>query len=169
MNSPSAPSEATDFIGAHVMEEHIAPLPPSGPGRFQECERSHDVGVHELARPKDGPVYVAFCREVDNSIDLVTVEDGADRIGVADIDPLKAVAISLLRRDICKVGRVARVGELIQVDGAPAELRPAEEVADEVCPDKPSPAGDQEVAAGTGGFHFERPSEGLGYSAEMID
>lgn len=67
-----------------------------------------------------------------------------------------------------KVRRVARVGELFEVDKVAAELRPPEQISDEVRPDEPGTAGHQETAKGAVSFHFEPSFVGLEYSADSI-
>ena len=58
---------------------------PVLPGGLQHVEGAGDVRLDEDARAVDGPVDVAFGREMHDGVGRVTVEDSLYRSGIADV------------------------------------------------------------------------------------
>lgn len=57
---------------------------------------------------------MAFCREVDDSIDLILAHDGADRVNVTDVCLDESIIRTILY--VMEIGEVSGVCELIQID-----------------------------------------------------
>jgi hypothetical protein len=80
---------------------------------------------------------MAFSGQVDNSIDIVTLEHLFDSICIANVDVLEEVAkTAKLRFDISKVLGISCIGQLIEVDDASPKVGLPEKVLDEIRPDK---------------------------------
>lgn len=57
---------------------------------------------------------MAFCREVDDSIDLILAHDGADRVNVTDVCLDESIIRTILY--VMEIGEVSGVCELVQID-----------------------------------------------------
>lgn len=57
---------------------------------------------------------MAFCREVDDSIDLILTHDRADRVNVTDVCLDESIIRTILY--VMEIGEVSGVCELIQID-----------------------------------------------------
>ena len=57
---------------------------------------------------------MAFCREVDDSIDLILTHDGADRVNVTDVCLDESIIRTILY--VMEIGEVSGVCELVQID-----------------------------------------------------
>lgn len=57
---------------------------------------------------------MAFCREVDDSVDLILAHDGADRVNVTDVCLDESIIRTILY--VMEIGEVSGVGELVQID-----------------------------------------------------
>ncbi len=59
---------------------------------FEQVESSHDVGLNELAGAMDGPVHMAFGREVDHLKRPMLGKQAADQNAVTDVTLHQLVA-----------------------------------------------------------------------------
>lgn len=57
---------------------------------------------------------MAFCREVDDSIDLILAHDGADRVNVTDVCLDESIIRTILY--VMEIGEISGVRELVQID-----------------------------------------------------
>ena len=113
---------AVHFVGGDMVEaavfiaglELARAVHPVAARRFDKRERTHVVGLHEGAGALDGVVHMALGREVDDAADVVLGEQALDELLVADIALHEGVVGHTFT--LGYVGKVAGVGELIEVD-----------------------------------------------------
>src|ERR1019366_6807962 len=100
-------------------------------------EGSIDVGADKFVRTEDGTIDMTLGRKVDDCGGLMIVKDSMHESAVVDVAAHKFVAgIADQRR---QVGRIAGVGEAIEVDDRRRLL--SEPLQDEVGADEPGAAG----------------------------
>ena len=103
------------FVGRDVVEQLARPIAvPMLPRSFEQRQRTHDVRTREGKRIPDRAVHVALGCEVDHPVDAVLPEQFTHRLEVADVAPDESVVRPLL--DVSKVGEVASIGQLVEVD-----------------------------------------------------
>jgi len=88
---------------------------------------------------------MALCGKVHHRIDVVVRKKLLNERCIANIAMDEHVAVFVLRSDIRKVLRVARIGERIEIDHPTAESQVGEKVVDKVRPNKPRSTGDKNV------------------------
>ena len=135
-----------NFVGRNVVEalafvffREAFPIELRG---LQQAQSSHHVRLCEGERVLDGTIHVAFCREVDNAVDLFVLHELVERVKVADVHLHKLVVRLVL--DILEVREVARVGKLIEVDNLVFRVL-VHEKANHMAPDKACTAGDDDI------------------------
>src|ERR687891_806874 len=99
---------------------------------LEEDVRPVHVRADEVARLEDGPVDVALRGEVDHG--PAPAPGPRDRVRISD------VSLDELAVDTFDVGRIARVGQLVEDDDLVA---PGDEALDEVAAYEPATAGDE--------------------------
>jgi hypothetical protein len=108
--------------------------------RLQEHVHAEDVGPEKLVGVEDRAVHVRHRGEVDHRVHAA--RHVADQLGIADVAVHERVARVAL--EVGEVGRVAGVGQLVEVDDAIVGVL-GEDVADEVGSDEPRAAGHQQL------------------------
>ena len=83
-------------------------------GGFDEVEGADDVGLDEGLRAFDGVVDVAFCREVDDTLDVVLGKEGFYEGFVTDVAFDEGVVGECF--GFFKVVKVSCIGEFVEVD-----------------------------------------------------
>ncbi len=127
---------AVDLVGRHLHEAaHLRAA-----GGLQQHRRADDVGVDEVGRLQDAAVHVALGGEVDHRVD--PRDRARHRLGVGDVGVDEAVG--LVVGDVGDVGRVAGVGELVEVHDLGSA---AERQAHERGPDEPAATGHEKLHA----------------------
>jgi hypothetical protein len=127
-----------------VQETERIPLGPLQPAPvlargFEELEGAHHVGHHEIRRPVDRAIDVAFGGEVHDRLRPLLGEERVDQRAVGDVALHEAVArIALEAR---QVGGIAGIGELVEVHHR--ACLGAHPVEDEVGSDEARTAGDE--------------------------
>src|SRR5690606_26013673 len=112
---------AVDLVGGHVQEtEGLArrPLqrPPVVARGLEQRQGADHVGLHERARPVDGPVDVALGGEVQDRVRAMLAQQGVHQRAIADVAMDEdMVVVPLQRRQGVEV---AGVGERVEVDHA---------------------------------------------------
>jgi len=89
---------------------------PVFPAGFKEHEGPVDVRLDEGVGGGDAPIHVGFRREVNHPGDLLFREKGLHRLSIRDVPLDEAIAIRVVPFNITKVGDIAGIGQLIQVD-----------------------------------------------------
>ena len=141
-----------DFVGRNVVEAlafvlfgEAFPVELCG---LEQAQSSHHVRLREGERVLDGTVHVAFCRQVDNAINLLFLHELVEGVEVADIHLHELVV--WLALDVLEVREVARVGELVEIDNLVLGVL-VHEKAHHVASDKACAAGDNDI------LHKESP------------
>ncbi len=91
------------------------------PRFLEQGEGAEDIGLNELGGPVNGTIDVAFRGEVNDGAWRVPFEEAPHQFPVADIPVDKHVLRVVLEGP--EIRRIARVGELVQVDHGPCALR----------------------------------------------
>src|SRR5690606_10549859 len=91
----------------------ISPL-PGATGSVEQVHGADYVGHYKSRGVTDGPVYMRFSGQVNNSIRFFRFKKFADELSVDDIAFDKTVIRPIL--NILQVFEVAGIGELIQID-----------------------------------------------------
>ncbi|MDR8799267.1 hypothetical protein FEP84_05680 [Burkholderia multivorans] len=110
---------AEHFVGRDVQEAEgglvrVVQAVPVLAGSFQQREGADHIGLHEIGRPVNRAIDMAFRREVQHRARLVLGKERVERSAVADIDTRKHVlriAFQRLQRT-----KVARVGQFVDVE-----------------------------------------------------
>ena len=116
---------------------------PGGAAGFEEVEGAVDVGGDEVAGAGDAAIDVGLCGEVHDVGDVMLADDAEDFVLVPQIDFFENVA----RMDVMNAGEVfemAGIGEAVEID-EPGDLRPVDDVANEIGADESGAACDQKV------------------------
>ena len=112
------------------------------PGRaagFQEVEGAHHIGVHEITRAGDRAVHVGLGRQMHDVGDVVPLHDFEHGGLVAQIHLLEAVLwVTLRSREVLEA---AGIGQAVEIDEL-GNLRPVDDMVNEVRADKARPARD---------------------------
>ena len=137
---------AIDFVGRDVVETlalvlfgEAFPVELRG---LQQAQSSHDVRLRKRERVLDGAVHVAFCRQVNDAINMFVLHELVERVKVADVHLHELVVRLVL--DILEVREVARIGKLIEVDNLVFRVL-VHEQANHVAPDKACTAGNDDI------------------------
>ena len=140
---------AIDFIRRNVVEAlalvlfgEAFPVELRG---LKQGKRTHHVRLRESERILDGAVHVAFCRKMDDAIDMFVLHELVERVKVADVHLHEHVVRLIF--DVLEVRKVACIGELIKIDNLVFRIL-VHEKANYVTPDKASTARDD-----NGTFH----------------
>ena len=97
-----------------MVEAFALPLPvPVVLGGLEHGQGAQHIGPREGEGVLDRAVHVALGSKVDHAVDVVFLKDSAHRLEVADVGTHEHVVRGLLY--ILQVGKVARVGQLVQV------------------------------------------------------
>ena len=108
---------------------------------LQQAQSSHHVRLRESERVLDGAVHMAFCRQVDDAIDLFVLHELVERVEVADVHLHELVV--RLPFDVLEVRKVACIGQLIEVDNLVFRIL-VHEKANNMAPDKACTAGNDD-------------------------
>lgn len=76
---------AIDLIGGDLVEADERLVPRSGEGSMQESLRTEDIGSKEDLRVIDGAVDVGLGGEIDDVVDVETLEKAMDKGGISDV------------------------------------------------------------------------------------
>src|SRR5437867_97165 len=109
------------------------------PSRLEEYCGSHHIGFYEPIRFQNGAVHMCLGGKVDDRLNAMLPRDSVNESRITDIPVDKGVARMPL--DVSQVLQIAGVAEGIEIDHLRVSL--PEEETDEVRPDEPRPAGDQ--------------------------
>ena len=80
---------------------------------MKEGERAHDICAGECERILYGPVHMALCREMDDSVYIIFCENLRYMSMITDISLHEDIVRTIL--DVLKVLQVARIGQRIEV------------------------------------------------------
>src|SRR5262249_12502337 len=108
-------------------------------GSFEEAQRSHDIGLDEGIGIANGPIDMAFGREVDYGLRPVLFQNLRNCLDIADVRTKKDVA--RITGKFRKILQISCVGQAVDINNE--VCRGAHPVMDEVCPYKSSPPGNQ--------------------------
>src|SRR6516225_2919909 len=101
---------------------------------LEQDERSRDIGLDHWSRVVDAPIYVGLRGEMDNNLaPLHGLRDGFRVTDVAFHEPISGTP-----RNRVQIGKISRVGQLVEVDDAMA-FAERENIPDEVRANKPGP------------------------------
>src|SRR5882672_8732751 len=120
------PERAEHLVGRNVQESEVLasrrrlPFQPY-PSFLEQGEGAEDIGLNELSGPVNGTIDVAFRGEVNDGARRVSFEEAPHQLPIADIPVDEHVRRVVLER--LEIRRVARVGELVQVDDRVRPLR----------------------------------------------
>src|SRR5258708_12214173 len=120
------PERAEYLVGRDLQKSEIlalrrALLFQAGPRFLEQGEGAEDIGLNELGGPVNGTIDVAFRGEVNDGAWRVPFEEAPHQFPVADIPVDKHVLRVVLEGP--EIRRIARVGELVQVDHGPCPFR----------------------------------------------
>ena len=138
---------AVNLVGGYVVEqlagiafgERLPVLSCS----LQERECTHDIGLSKGERVAYAAIDVAFGGKVYNAVDMVMSEDCSNGVEVANISSHKGIVGRMLY--VGKIGKVAGIGELVEVDNVIFGVLVYEKPHD-MRADKPGTAGDEYIA-----------------------
>ena len=137
---------AIDFIGRNVVEAlafvlfgEAFPVELRG---LEQRKSSHHVRLREGERVLDGAVHMAFCREVDDTVDMLILHELVESVEVADVHLHELVV--RLPFDVLEIRKVARVGKLIEVDNPVFRVLVHEQTND-MASDKACAAGNDDI------------------------
>ena len=144
-----------DFVGADMVEAFAFPFLRQGfpiqLGCLQHAQRPHHIGLGKGERVLDGAVHMTFGSEVDDAVDVLVLHQFIHAFKVADVHLDEAVVGLVL--NVLQVGKVAGVGQLVEVDdfvfGVFVDEQADDMVADEACT-----ASDDDGAFVCHGFRF---------------
>jgi len=109
---------AVNFVGRNVVEALAFVLfREAFPIEFrclEQAKRAHHVRLRKGERVLDGAVHVAFCRQVDDTVDMFVMHELVEGVEVADVHLYELVV--RLALDVLEVREVARIGQLVEVD-----------------------------------------------------
>ena len=156
---------AEDFIGAD-MQEAVPCLHfpvrglPVGMAGFEEMEGAVDVGGDEVARTGDAAIHVRLCCEMHDVGDVMLADDAEDFGLVAEIDLLKNVT-RVDAVNAIEIFEMTGVSEAVEIDER-GDLRPVNEVPDEIGADEACAACDEKVhPALTAAYSLKMPMRGM--------
>ena len=120
------PEGAEYLVGRNVQKSEILALRrpllfQPDPRFLEQGEGAEDIGLNELSGPVNGTVDVAFRGEVNDSAWSVSLEEVPHQFLVADI-PVDEHVLRIVHESL-EIRRIARVGELVQVDQGTCALR----------------------------------------------
>lgn len=141
---------AIDFVGADVVEPccfitgfrlagRFHPVFPCG---LDEGEGANDIGLDEGLRPFDGVVDMAFCSKVDDALDIMLAEEAIYQCFITDVALDEGVVGHAFA--FPEVVKVPCIGEFVKVDDVVGRVFLGE-VRDEIGPDEPGAAGDEDA------------------------
>ena len=127
---------AVDFVGGDVVESALcdrffatlrmtreelrmtrpAERLPAEAGGLKEGKGSHYIGLGECEWVFDRAIYVRFCREVDDAVDIFVFHQTADGLEVADVQFYELVVRFIL--DIAEICKITGIGEFIDIYNA---------------------------------------------------
>jgi len=128
------------------MEEHRRSSTfPCLPSCFQKCVGTHHIGRDKALRIDNRAVHMALRGKVHHRIDVVVRKKLLNERRIANVTVDEHVAVFILRSDIRKVLRVARIGERIEINHPPRKPHLGKKIENEIRPNKPRSAGDKDV------------------------
>ena len=138
------------LVGGYVVET-LALIPfgqglPIEFGGLEQGERTHHVGAGEREGVLDGAVHVALGCQVDDAVHVFVLHQLIEGIKVADVHLDETIVGTVL--NIFEVGKVARVGQFVEVDNLVFGVL-VDKQADNVATDKSGTASDD-----NGSFEF---------------
>ena len=140
---------AVNFVGRNVVEALALVLFGQGfPVELrglQQAQSTHDVRLREGERVLDGAVHVAFCRQVDDTVNLFVLHELVERVEVADVH-LHELVVRLVF-DVFEVCKVTGVCQLVKIDNLVFRVL-VHEQANHVATNEACAAGDND-----GSFH----------------
>ena len=135
-----------NFVGRDMVETLALVLFRQGfPVEFrdlQQAQSSHHVRLRESERILDGTIDMAFCREVDDTVDMLILHELVERVKVADVHLHELVV--RLAFDVLQVREVARIGKLIEVDNLVFRIL-VHEQANDMAANKACTAGNDDI------------------------
>jgi hypothetical protein len=102
---------AIDFIGGNLNET----LDAMAPGAIEQDTGADDVGMDEIERRIDTAIDMRFRSEIDHAIKLVLGHERVHLVGIRDVGFEKFVTLAMFLDHAIQVGRVAGVGEDIDI------------------------------------------------------
>ena len=140
---------AVNFVSRNVIETFTLVLFreafPIKLCSLKQGERTHHVRLREGERVLDGTVHVAFCRKMDDAIDMFVLHELVESVKIADVHLHELVV--RLAFDVLEIREVTRVSKLVKVDNLVFRIL-VHEKANYVAPDKACTARDD-----NGTFH----------------
>ena len=106
---------------------------------------------------------MAFCRQVDDAVDLLVLHELVERVEVADVHLHELVV--RLALDVLEVREVARVGQLVEIDNVVLGVL-VHEQANDMASDKARAAGDDDILHKESPCAFNRKRRQLQFKCE---
>src|SRR3972149_2352308 len=121
---------------------------PVFPCRFQQHESAKDILLDEIPGAEYRAVYMAFSREIHDSIYAFFCEEAIDKARVVYVAPHEPVIFPFTEG--LQIFEVPGIGELVE-HHEPCLRRGLRQMEDEVAADEPGPSGYEDLA------HFNSP------------
>ena len=135
---------SVDFVRRDVVEELAVPRPvPILACRLQQRQRTQHVRARKGEGILDRVVDMALRRKMYNTVDLIFAHDLAHAVEIAYVGTLEYIVRTVL--NVLQVGKIAGVGQFVEVDDTVIGILVYEEAHD-MAPDKARTARDQYVA-----------------------
>ena len=133
-----------NFVGRNMVETlaRKTAVPTESRG-LKETQRAKDIGLGKRERILDGAVDMALGGKVDHPVDHIVPEDLEDRVEVADVSLHEDVVGGVF--NIFEIGKVARIGQFVEVDDAVVRIL-VDEPADNMVADEAGTAGNKNVS-----------------------
>ena len=106
---------AVDLVGRDVVEPLFFPISvPRCLSGLKHRQRAHHIGLRKGERVFDGAVHMRLGRKVDDAVHMLLLHEFQYAFEIADIHFHEPVVRLVF--DIAKVGEVACIGELVEID-----------------------------------------------------
>ena len=109
---------AINFVGRNMVETLAFVLFGQGfpveLGSLEKRKSSHDIRLGKRKRILDGTVHVAFCSQMNDTVDMFVLHELVERIEVANVHLHELVVRLVL--DVFQVRKVARISQLVKID-----------------------------------------------------
>ena len=96
-----------------LLEASVLELPCRLGTVEHDCRTKH-IGLYEHLRIPDASVYMALCRKVDNSVNIILREDLCNCLFVCNVCLYECIVVSIF--NILKILKVSGIGQCIHID-----------------------------------------------------
>ena len=141
-----------DLVGTNVVKQMpFSPLRslfsiPISLRSLKQTQRSHYVSLGEGERVLDGAVHMALSGKMDDAIDLFILHQLVNTVEVANVHADELIVGLVL--DVLQVGKVAGIGQLIEINNLIIRIFVYKK-ANDMASDESSTASDDDIS-----FHF---------------